>query len=156
MERRIELIGGVAAGTLGLTGVAMEAQALANPLNPSLSLLLGTNEVPDVWLAIQVAQRALIPVAVICIALAFGAYLHAVHQQTAGLALLVSCSAVVAVVAGLAVFHPTYAALLFIPAPLVVLTVVLAGVSTVSALSLSGWPASLADISRRRGLGRLA
>lgn len=144
MERRVELVGGLGAGILGLIGVVMEAQTLSDSwANPSLSWILGSSAVPGAWNAIQTTQHALLPIALVFVTLMLGAYLHSVHQQIGGLALLVSSSAVAIVVMGFAVFKQPYAAILFVPAPLVVLTAVLAAAVSASALSTSPWPAFL-------------
>lgn len=151
MERRIELIAGLGAGALGLTGVVTEAQALSNPVaNPSLVWLQGTGAVPGIWEAIQNAQHALLPLAIVFLALAIGTYLHAVHRQTAGLALLLSTTAVVLAVSGLAVFLPPYISVLFVPAWLLVGTALLAAAASVCALSVEGRPIILTRIIHPR------
>jgi hypothetical protein len=151
MERTIELAAGIGAAVIGLTGVVGEAQALSDSVtNPTLAALLATNTLPGVPDAVGNVQHALLPVALVFIALAAGAYLHVVHGQTAGLALLVTCSAVLLGIAGVAVFLPPYAAILFVPAPLVVLTVVLALGASVSALSATGWSVAVGNVGRLR------
>jgi hypothetical protein len=141
MERRVEVVAGLGATVFGLIAVVMEAQAVSNPLaNPSLSWLLGMNRFSGVWNAILTTQHALLPMAIVLAALAFGGYLHGVHRKTAGLALVVSSSSVVIAVAGFVVFNSTYVQILFVPPPLVVLTAVLAAVASVSALSSLRWP----------------
>jgi hypothetical protein len=140
VNRWMELGCGVSACVLGLIGVVTEAQALSNPVeNPSLSWLLGTNAVPGVWEAIQTTHAALFPLALVLLALAFGAYLHGIHEQTAGLGLLAVCSTVTVTAAGFGVFDQRFSAILFIPAPLVVLTVVLVAATLVSAFTLQTW-----------------
>jgi hypothetical protein len=139
MERRIELGCGLGASLFGLVGVVTEAQALSNPVtNPTLSWLLGMHAVPGVWTAIQTAQHLLLPIALVFIALALGAYLHSVHELLAGLALLLGSSAVALAIIGFAVFNITYVEILFVPAPLVVLTAGLAAAASTCALSSLG------------------
>ena len=142
MERRAELILGVGAGVLGLMCVVMEAQSIENPTaNPTLVWWLGSKGIPMVigstglWTAIQTVQHALLPMAVVTIILAIGAYLHSVHQQQVGLVLLLAASAVTVLGAGVAIFVQPYASLLFVPAPLVGLAALMAGAASVMAIS---------------------
>jgi hypothetical protein len=136
---------------LGLTGVVAEAQALSDSVtNPTLAVLLAANTLPGVPDVVGNVQHALLPVALVFIALAVGPYLHVGHGQIAGLALLVTSSAVVLGIAGVAVFLPPYAALLFVPAPLVALTVVLALGASVSALTVTGWSVAIGNVGRLR------
>lgn len=152
MERRIELLAGLSASVLGLIGVVVEAQALANPLtNPTLSWLLGQQLVTGMAGAIVNAQRALLPLTLVLVALGLGTYLHAVHDRAVGLALLVSCSVVIIAVAAFAVFNTRYVQLLFVPGPLVVFVAFLAAATSVSALSAAGLSVSLARARLRPG-----
>jgi hypothetical protein len=151
MERQIELIAGIGSAALGLTAVVMEAQALSSPVtNPQLTYILASPSSLGLWSSVDTAQHALLPLALVFLALAFGAYLHVVHQQTAGFALVVSMSAVILAVTGLAVFLSPYAAVLFVQAPLVVGTALAAVAASVCALSLEASPAFLASLIHPR------
>jgi hypothetical protein len=93
--------------------------------------------------------------AIVLLIPALGAYLHVVHEHIAGQAMLISSSAVILLVAGLAVFLPAYTTILFVPAPLVVLPVFMATAASVCALSRSTLPAfltvGLARLVQQRG-----
>jgi hypothetical protein len=136
MERRIELCAGLGATFLGLIGVVVEAQALANPLtNPLISWQLGMRGSGITWDTIENIQHALFPMAIALALLGIGTYLYAVHDRVVGLALLVTCTGAVIGATGFAVFSRTYVAMLFVPAPLIVLTAVLAAAASICALS---------------------
>jgi hypothetical protein len=153
VERRVELIAALAATIFGLTGVVTEAQALADPaLHPELSWVFGMGRgAAASGDAMANIQHALLPMAVLFVLVAVGAYLHAVHEQWMGLGLLLTSSIAVIVATAFAVFNATYAAVLLLPAPLIVLTAVLAASASVCAISSAGLRVSLSHRNVLRG-----
>ena len=136
---------------MGLTGIVAEAQALSNPIaNPTLGWLMGMPVAEGKWATVQTAQQTLLPLAIILLVLALGAYLHSVHRQIAGLALLVASSATTVVAVGVAVFDAPFTEILFVPSLLVGLTAVLAALAAVSALAQGPWPRLLPPMKPRR------
>lgn len=144
MRRIIELVSGLAATTIGLIGVVTQVRAIAYPYNNSQLVAfptVGLNTWSEISGEIDLFMFLL---AILLVGVSIGAYLHAVHQSTWGLAILwISTASLIVAVAFATLTPPSFgytggslsaAALDVVSPALAVLTVVLTAVAAMAAI----------------------